>query len=280
MPNHQETQTLIKPIKLEYVHEGADCSLVDLLADKTSLSKVKIKKALNFGCCWLKKNNQGKLLRQRRADYQLKKGDLIKLFYDEKILNIPEVKSATNIFKNSNFGIWVKEEGVLSQGSEFGDHASLERFLQKTMKNLFLVHRLDRETRGLILFALNKNAARFFSEMWQKNLVEKIYRAKILGHPKEDHFFIEKDLDGKKAKSEIFVVERKADTTIVDIKLHTGRFHQIRRHLESIAHPIMGDPLYGKNNKGEKLQLESYKLSFIDPFDKKQKVFQIPTNIS
>src|SRR3990167_8754007 len=142
-----------KPIQIEEIYQGPKTSLIDYLSSKSSLSKSKLKKAMNYGAVWIKKQNRGKLNRLRKATTDLNPGDYYKLCFDESIIEMDPVEKAECIFENKDFGIWIKEAGVLTQGSEFGDHASLLRYLEKIKRKVFLIHRLDRETRGLILFA-------------------------------------------------------------------------------------------------------------------------------
>lgn len=141
-------------------------------------------------------------------------------------------------------------------------------------RNYFLVHRLDRETSGILIMGKQKSAAASLVDQFTTRATEKEYRAIVHGEPKEDRYVVEAHLapdlqsgirvkmqtveigpDGKPlymgegsvlpAKTEVIVEERLGKYSIVRCKPHTGRQHQIRVHLLHIGHPIVGDKLYG-----------------------------------
>ena len=160
-----------------------------------------------------------------------------------------------------------------------------------------IVHRLDKETSGLIVIAKNDNAHSVLSNAFKNRKVEKKYLAIVHGIVKEDKGTIsapigrsqsdrkkmavielksEKDVndDAKKhrksksrsAVTHFTVLKRYKDTTLLELKLETGRTHQIRVHLAHIHHPIVGDTIYGlKKDKSDKMALHSYLLGFDHP---------------
>jgi 23S rRNA pseudouridine1911/1915/1917 synthase len=121
-----------------------------------------------------------------------------------------------------------------------------------------IVHRLDRETSGLIIVAKTEVAHRKLAAMIAAHKVARVYAALIWGHLDQDPLIIEapigRDLRdrkrmailpaGRRARTDAFVVARLQSVDVVRLELHTGRTHQIRVHLESIGHPIVGDPVY------------------------------------
>jgi tRNA pseudouridine32 synthase/23S rRNA pseudouridine746 synthase len=114
----------------------------------------------------------------------------------------------------------------------------------------------------------HSQAAAKLSDMFQKNLVKKTYEAVVKGQmkPGSTHL-IEKKLDGKAATTEVEVLDSQGNLSLLKVEIKTGRLHQIRRHLESIGHPVMGDPKYGKGNKNrEGLKLLAKSLEFNDPW--------------
>lgn len=139
---------------------------------------------------------------------------------------------------------------------------ALYTYLSKNNKlnTIHIITRLDKETSGLVLVALNKEMAIYLNKINSK--INKIYYAKIEGHLNEEHFFIEKGIlksndsikriisdKGSYAKTEVTLFKRNIDYDIVSLKLYTGRTHQIRVHLSSINHSVIGDTLYGKSDK-------------------------------
>ena len=193
------------------------------------------------------------------------------------------------IYKDKDFIVCVKPQGIPSQSDTTGDEdmvSLLKTSLKECGENtdIFVVHRLDRATGGLILYARNQASAAVFSRLVaEKDAFGKEYLALVLGVPNEssgnmtDYLF--KDSTQKKA----FVVksERKGaklasldyevaktininDKTfsLLNIKLHTGRFHQIRAQLSSRGMPIYGDGKYGSREKTPCFALWANKISF------------------
>jgi 23S rRNA pseudouridine1911/1915/1917 synthase len=121
-----------------------------------------------------------------------------------------------------------------------------------------IVHRLDRDTSGLIIVAKTEVAHRKLAAMIGAHKVTRVYAALVWGHLDQDPHIIEapigRDLSdrkrmailpaGRRARTDAFVVARLGSMDVVRLELHTGRTHQIRVHLESIGHPVVGDPVY------------------------------------
>jgi tRNA pseudouridine32 synthase/23S rRNA pseudouridine746 synthase len=254
----------------------------DFLAARSGLSKSKVKDAMNKGAVWLKKKNGG-MKRLRRATTSLKKGDRIELHYDKKILSVKS-PSADCLSDLGDYSVWYKPPGLMAQGTMFGDHCSLIRHAElffNPPREVFLVHRLDREASGVMLIAHSKQAAARLSELFQKNLITKRYHAEVLGGLGETgrKGTIEFPLDGKSATTEYQVLSYcpVRDTSTVAIVIRSGRLHQIRRHFGMIGHPVMGDPKYGKGNKNEEgMKLTAISLRFRCPFSKKEVEFSVP----
>lgn len=238
-------------------------SLIDALLVSTKFDKDFLLKALEYGSVHVKGR---KTIKRRDPLYELREDEKILFYYDEKLLNLPPVKEVRLIYENNNFGIYVKEAGVLSQGTHYADHTSILRYVEKRKnKEVFLVHRLDRETPGLMAIAYTKKEASYLSSLFQNSKILKKYQA-IAYDPIEKlkgSGLLDAPLDGKESLTEYEVLGRNGDLTLLDIKLHTGRLHQIRRHLDLNETPVLGDPKYGKKNKYQGgLQLVAYYLSF------------------
>lgn len=152
----------------------------------------------------------------------------------------------------------------------------------KSRNRIFIVHRLDRDTSGLIIFAKTEHAKFFLQTQWDK--VEKKYLAVTHG------IFIEKSghittyltenkarrvystqnkSTGKLSTTEYKVLKEKNGFSLLEIDLVTGRKNQIRVHLADIGHPVAGDKKYGKNDGHKRLALHAHSISFIHPFSKK-----------
>lgn len=275
-----------KSVKSEIVFklkvlENDPMILIDFLEAKSKLSKSVLKKVLNNGGVWVKKFKNTKLSRTRRATTELNKESYIEFFYDPEFVNL-KVPEAKIVLDKKEWGLWYKPAGMLSQGNEYGDHCTILRSVEKVKgpKKAYLVHRLDREAHGLILMAYTEKAASVFSQMWQKGRVNKIYKIIVLGDLRTKYpdgtGEINLKLDGKDAKTSFKLINVIEDQSIVEVQIHTGRLHQIRRHFDSIGFPVMGDPKYGKGNKNKDgMKLLSFKLEFMDPYSKEQISFAL-----
>ncbi len=138
---------------------------------------------------------------------------------------------------------------------------TLLRLVQKQAANANPVHRLGRATTGIVLFAKTQEAASNLFANWNTPKIQKIYRALAQNKAQHDVYEILTPIglvphpligsvwaanpSGKPSKSLAKVISRTAGTTTFEVSLHSGRPHQIRIHLASIGHPLVGDPLYG-----------------------------------
>ena len=256
-----------------------------LVVAAPQLSKGRLKDAMNKGAVLWRRGKQNKRLRRAQAD--LLPGDTLELNYDEQLLQ-RSCDAAVLIHEARGYSVWFKPAGMLSQGNEWGDHLSLLRFAElhwQGKRQVFLLHRLDREASGLVLIAHTKQAAAAFSLMMQQHKIDKIYRIEIKGQLSDELLArgeLTTALDDKACSTrfelESYSAER--NTSIVKVKLITGRKHQIRRHFALAGHPVMGDPAYGSGNKNEQgLMLQAVQLNFICPFRKTAMEFQLPEQL-
>jgi tRNA pseudouridine32 synthase/23S rRNA pseudouridine746 synthase len=261
------------------LREGDPLVLIDYLEKYSGLSKSTLKKILNNGGVSARRFTNSKLQRVRKATLELTLESLVEFHYDPKFLNMV-VPVATELTKFREWGIWYKPPGLMSQGNEFGDNASIMRQVEKAhMHNAWLIHRLDREASGLMIFAYNPKAAHKLSEIFQKRQVRKFYTVEVLGVVKWNEGEVDKQLDNKDARTSFKVIERGEHTTKLEVEIHTGRLHQIRRHMDMIGHPVLGDPKYGVGNKNtEGMKLVASRLLFTDPFTEKPIDFSLPAS--
>lgn len=166
------------------------------------------------------------------------------------------------LFENSDVIAVDKPEGLAAiperrrQGQSLLDRLSTERG-----EKLYVVHRLDKETSGVIVFARNAETHRWLNRQFQDRVVAKTYMALTHGVFASDEGVIDEPLRqfgsgrvavdaerGKASISEFHVVERFESHTLVEIRPRTGRRHQIRVHLYHLGHSVVGDPLYDDKN--------------------------------
>jgi 23S rRNA pseudouridine1911/1915/1917 synthase len=164
------------------------------------------------------------------------------------------------IFENGQFIAVNKPSGLLSIPDRF-DAAlpSLLQLLSARYDKVFTVHRLDRDTSGLILFAKDEATHKYLSQLFEAHTVEKYYRGIVHGKPATTSGTIDAPIaehpvhkgsmvvhrKGKEAKTDYEVLEGYSSYSLVQFRIHTGRTHQIRVHAKHIGHPIACDILYG-----------------------------------
>ncbi len=154
-----------------------------------------------------------------------------------------------------------------------------------------IVHRIDKDTSGLLMIAKNDKTHLALSEKLKEHDITRRYHAIVYGQFKEDEGIIEKPLgrsprdrkkmaivpDGRHAKTAYRVIERFKQFTYVELTLYTGRTHQIRVHMASIGHPLLGDPLYGpaKQTFGlDKQMLHAKVIGFCHPTTQEEMLFE------
>lgn len=260
-------------------HVQQELTLVDFLAAQSGLAKARLKDCMNKGGVWLQRNG-GKVLRNRKAKTMLRSGDKVFLYYDEAILGLKPTMPRL-IADHVAYSVWDKPAGLLSQGTQFGDHCSLLRLAQLAFlppREAFLIHRLDREASGLMVIAHTKRAASGLSLIFQAHLVLKQYEITVYGlWDKAESGSIQLPLDGKEAVTGYQLVDKDLEqgTSRLLITLQTGRFHQIRRHFAMNGFPVMGDPKYGTGNKNRTgLALRAVRLAFDCPLCGQYRDFQ------
>jgi len=234
------------------------------------LSRAELKSVMQKGAVWL--TRQGSTQRLRRASRLLNEADELHLYYDPQVLDQP-LRAPQLIADEGDYSVWNKPCGMLCQGSKYGDHTTLYRWAEAQLtpeRPAFIVHRLDRATRGLILLAHNKRTAQRLSAMFEARQVDKRYRALVKGRLQLDNQLVDTPVAGKSARSRMTTLEIDAenDRSLIEIRLETGRKHQIRVHLLNLGHPILGDRLYGTGEEdGCDLQLQSWYLALHFPVD-------------
>ena len=275
---------------LIFIDENDEGKRLDsFLAEVTpDLSRSKIQNLIKTGA--VKINTDAK-----KPSYSLKDGDKIEfeLPENEKITIEPQNIPLEIVYEDENMLVVNKPSGMLTHPTALErENTLVNALLYKYGENLSdingefrrgILHRLDRNTSGLLMIAKNNKAHECLANQIKTHKLTKKYRAIAKGIIKEDEFEINSPIgrnpnqphkmavreDGKPSKTIVKVLERFKDATYVELTLITGRTHQIRVHLKSINHPIYNDTLYGAGQgkvKTEEQVLQSYYLRFTKPF--------------
>lgn len=201
------------------------------------------------------------------------------------------------IYEDANIILVHKPAGIATQTKRLGQQdmeSLLKNYRAKNGETHYIgvVHRLDQPVEGIMVFAKNKKAAASLSKQVQQHVIGKYYYAVTECKPTEQKGVLEDYLltdkktnvtqvvnadvpDAKKAKLEYDVIEEKEGKTLIRIKLHTGRQHQIRVQMAHIGCPLVGDSKYGDGTTKEGLALCSYRLEFKHPGTNKEMAFEV-----
>ena len=253
------------------------------LDQKLEINRSQIKKHIESGNILI----NGKIV---KAGYSLKKGDTITVsFVDEEKL-LPENIDFDVVYEDEYLAIISKPQDLVVHPGAGNKSGTLVNGLLYKFKNLSnpidedrpgIVHRLDKDTSGLMIIAKKDEAYYRLVEMFKNRDIEKHYLAIVHGNIYED-FHVEAPIgrdpnnrikmkviqeNSKMACTSFHVLKNFNKFTLLDVTLYTGRTHQIRVHLSYVNHPVVGDETYGiKNNyKINKQLLHAYKLKFIHP---------------
>jgi len=163
------------------------------------------------------------------------------------------------IFENDQFVVINKPSGLLSVPDRIGKEISLKMLLKEKYGEIFTVHRLDRDTSGLIVFAKDETTHKQLSQLFEGREVEKFYQglvygslmtekgtidAPIMEHPNKLGLMII-DQKGKKSLTDYEVLENFKLFSWLQFQIHTGRTHQIRVHMKHLGNAIVCDEVYG-----------------------------------
>jgi len=208
----------------------------------------------------LKLLKNGRILDHKNK--QVQKGKVLKSGYIEVLIFEPMSKGLKPLFQTEHFALFDKPSGLLVHPTI----RSTEYTLLDEVRYLFgeeakLVHRIDAETSGLILVSKNGYANYVLKEMFEKKTFTKKYKALVEGELKEEQLIevgispsegliklkMQTSQDGKESSTRIrpLAYNKATNQTLVEAIPYTGRQHQIRVHLDSIGHRIVGDPIYG-----------------------------------
>ncbi len=251
----------------------------------TGFSSQKIKEIMAKGAVWLSRPDSRQPSRIRRVKKTVTPGMTLHLYFDDTVLR-QEPAGARLIADESAYSIWYKPYGMYSQGTRWGDHCTVYRWVEQHLnpqRAAYTVHRLDRAANGLMIIAHRKRIAAAFTGMFEKRVIEKRYRAIVHGQIPDaaTSIPIRTEIDGRSAVSHVqsLQFQPQLKRTLVEVLIETGRKHQIRRHLAEIGYPIVGDRLYSNREDPEDLQLSAHYLSFPCPVSKIRQEYTVPKEL-
>ena len=261
------------------------------LTEVLDISRSQIKKLIDYGNILV----SGEKVKSGKS---LKKGDIVEItYFDEPATTlIPEEIPLDIVYEDEDLAVINKPQGMVvhpGAGVHSGTLANALMYHFSSLSTSFgsirpgIVHRLDKDTSGLIVVAKNDFAHMNLAAQIAEKHANRIYRALLEGVIKEDSGVIEKNLirdkkdrkkftvtdasSGRYAITYYKVLEKFQNSTFAEFKLGTGRTHQIRAHSRFLGHPVIGDPVYGyKNQEYKELKgqlLHAYKLEFDHPRD-------------
>ena len=268
-----------------------------LLSEETGLSRSRVAALMEDGLC-------------KTGEKEIRKAGTKAPVGQEVILQIPAPREAVPqaeeipleiLYEDSDLAVVVKPRGMVVHPAAGHPDGTLVNALLAKLDALAgiggelrpgIVHRLDKDTSGLMMVAKNDETQAELSRMLKDREIEKHYRALAEGRMKEPAGEIDAPIDrskkdrkkmavdpeGRPAVTRWKVLGEGRDCTLLDVRILTGRTHQIRVHLKSIHHPVCGDPLYGfdKGVRVPCLMLHAYSLSFRHPRTGKEMAFRAP----
>lgn len=273
-----------------------DSYLADIMQD---VSRSKIQNLIKNGKCLVNS-------KEVKPSYTLKAGDSIQIEASEElsVQILPENIPLEVVWENEDMAVINKPSGMLTHPTALEQSGTLvNALLYKYGENLSdingdmrrgILHRLDRNTSGLIMVAKNNTAHEYLVNEMKEHKFTKKYLAVVRGNIEQNEFEINTPIGRhltqphkmaingkypKEALTKVKVLERLNGATLVELTLITGRTHQIRVHMASIGHPVYNDTLYGFGKmkiKTEEQVLQSYKLEFTPPNCNEKIILEIP----
>lgn len=230
----------------------------------------------------------------RQFNHPLKKGDSVSINWTKSrdIKSSKNLKGIKILFEDEYLIAIEKEAGILSMAAENERGNTAYNMLKDHVKSvnpknkIFIVHRLDKDTSGVMIFAKSEKVQELLQENWNKTILERKYLAlvdgilktpsgKIESYLKENKAFVTYSVKseaegGKLAITNYKVLKSGRGISLVELELETGRKNQIRVHMKELGHPILGDRKYDSvNNPINRLALHAHTIKFKHPVSEK-----------
>lgn len=240
---------------------------------------------------------------QTKTGFRLKPGMMVRICIPEAAPSGVEAEDIdlNILYQDADVAVVFKPSGMVVHPAAGNESGTLVNALLNHLDNLSgiggeirpgIVHRIDKDTSGLLLVAKNDRAHVCLSEQIKAHAVHRAYRAILIGGMKQDEGFVDAPIGrhptdrkrmaivpgGREARTNWTVLERLRGATLIEARLTTGRTHQIRVHMASIGHPVLGDPVYGPKKSpypvvGGQL-LHAYRIGFVHPTTGEEMLFE------
>lgn len=272
------------------VDENEEGERIDLfLSKKTGITRTRIQQLIKDEMITV----NGK---KSKSSYKVKKNDSIEVEMPEicKIELKPENIDINIIYEDEDMAVINKQAGLVVHPAHGHFSGTLVNAVMYHIKDLSgingelrpgIVHRLDKDTSGLMIIAKNDRAHTELTKMFQNKEVNKTYIAILKGKVNERNgkivTYMGRDRNdrkkmaviegnrGKLAITKFKVLSRNERYSLVEVNIETGRTHQIRVHMKHLGYPILGDSVYGRADSEDRQMLHAYKLEFLHPVNKK-----------
>lgn len=277
--------------------DGAGQRLDVFLSDKTELTRSRIGKLIQEGQATVDGKGVSK------PGTPVKAGQWIELA-------IPEVKAVeltpqdlpiSVVYQDDDLAVVFKPSGMVVHPAAGNPDGTMVNALMMKLDGLSgiggemrpgIVHRIDKDTSGLLLVAKNDRSHLFLSEQIKEHTVQRAYLSILIGRLKENEGDVHGPIgrhptdrkkmaivpDGREAHTHYTVLEELKGATLIEARLTTGRTHQIRVHMASLGHPVLGDPVYGPKKSPYPVEggqlLHAYKLGFVHPTTGENMLFE------
>lgn len=251
-------------------------TLLDFISlNKQDLFKKKIKQYIKYNM--VEVNN--KVI--TNSNYELKNKDIVTIYYKRRLIDDVNIDI---LYEDKDIIVINKPCGLLSISNSKEKELTAFKLVREYVRSLnpkvylFVIHRLDEETSGVLMFAKNEKTKKLFQDNWNDIVKKRIYLAQVEGTiPNEGKFhtylkenklgkvYSSKDKTGKEAITLYKVLKKFKDKTLVEVNILTGRRNQIRVHFSENGNLIIGDKKYGSKVKSNRMMLHASKLELIDP---------------